>query len=169
MREKTVGCWDFQQRLFISSLNVQDVALFQTIPGLKPVKQGLKRPDVHVMVEVHHLLSWIFNLWHSNWLSNYNKKEKLIPFKANVRENKSCTKQKNCDELAYGSYGLAERHNAPGIVKEKATSMKKARSKAQDLLQLLLNGSPVGSLLKNHLLVNVILSKRIDRNQVGPE
>lgn len=47
--------------------------------------------------------------------------------------------------------------------------MKKAGGKAQDLLKPLLQASPVASLFKDHLLVGVILSERIDWNQVRPD
>lgn len=47
--------------------------------------------------------------------------------------------------------------------------MKKAWGKTQDFLESLLDGSPVASLFKDHLLVGVVLSKRINWNQVRPE
>lgn len=71
--------------------------------------------------------------------------------------------------LTYGSDRIAVRHDSPGVSKEEATSVKKAGGKAQDLLKPLLQASPVASLFKDHLLVGVILSKRIDWNQVRPD
>lgn len=71
--------------------------------------------------------------------------------------------------LTYGGDRFAVWHNSPGVSKKEATSMKKARSKTQNLLESLLDGSPVASLFKDHLLVGVVLSKRINWNQVRPE
>lgn len=78
------------------------------------------------------------------------------------------TNQTLADKLAYGGDRLAIGHDPPGVAKEEATSMKKARGKAQDLLQPPLHSSPVGPLLKNYLLVGVVLSKGIHWNQVRP-
>lgn len=64
------------------------------------------------------------------------------------------------------SDGLAVRHNTPGVSKEEATAMKQAGGKTQDLLKSLLQGSPVASLFKDHLLVGIILSKRIHWDEV---
>lgn len=71
--------------------------------------------------------------------------------------------------LTYGRDRLAVRHDSPGVSKEEATSMKKAGGEAQDLLKPLLQASPVASLFKDHLLVGVILTERIDWNQVRPD
>lgn len=71
--------------------------------------------------------------------------------------------------LTYGRDRLAVRHDSPGVSKEEATSMKKARGKAQDLLKPFLQASPVAALFKDHLLVGVILSERIHWNQVRPD
>lgn len=46
--------------------------------------------------------------------------------------------------------------------------MKNTRGKAQELLQSLLESSPVGSLLKDDLLVGIVLSKGVNWNQVRP-
>lgn len=52
------------------SLDMQDIALFQpkaSLVFIKEVQQGL---DVHLVIEVHHLLCGILNFWHCDWLSN---------------------------------------------------------------------------------------------------
>lgn len=68
--------------------------------------------------------------------------------------------------LTYSSDRLAVRHDSPGVSKEEATAVKNARGETQDLLKPLLQASPVASLLKDHLLVGIILSKRIHWNEV---
>lgn len=57
----------------IHSIDVQDVTLFQAKPGLVLVKKALEGLDVHCMINIHHLLSWVLNFWHSDWLPNCNR------------------------------------------------------------------------------------------------
>lgn len=52
------------------SLDMQDIALLQPKPGLVFIKEVQQGPDVHLMVEVDHLLRGILNFWHCDWLSN---------------------------------------------------------------------------------------------------
>lgn len=55
------------------SLDVQEVALFQAEPGLVLVEKALEGLDVHCVVQIHHVLSWILNFWHSDRLPNCNR------------------------------------------------------------------------------------------------
>lgn len=63
--------------------------------------------------------------------------------------------------------GLGVGHQPPGIRGEEASAMEDARGEANVLLELLLDPSAPGALLKDHLLVDLILSKRVGGNQVG--
>lgn len=57
----------------VLSVDVQAVGFFQAKPGLVLVKKALEGRDVHFMVHIHNLVSWILNFWHSDRLPNYNR------------------------------------------------------------------------------------------------
>ena len=52
------------------SLDVQHVSLLQAKAGLMLVKEGAEGPDVHGMIQIHHILGRLLNLWHCDWLTN---------------------------------------------------------------------------------------------------
>lgn len=58
-------------------------------------------------------------------------------------------------------------HQPPGVGGEEASAMKDTWGEADVLLELLLDPSAPGALLKDHLLVDLILPKRVGGNQVS--
>jgi len=85
---------------FVLSLNVQGITFFQAKAGLVLVKKALQGLNIHCMVQIHHLISWILNFWHCDWFPNY------------------------------GGDWLAIWYDAPRVAKDEATSMENARGKA---------------------------------------
>lgn len=69
--------------------------------------------------------------------------------------------------LTDGGDGLGVGHQSPGVRGEEASAMEDAGGETNILLELLLDPSAPGALLKDHLLVYLILSKGIGGNQVS--
>lgn len=70
--------------------------------------------------------------------------------------------------LTNGGDGFAERHDAPGAAEEEAAAVEQTGGEAQQLLEPLLPDPPVAALLEDHLLVGIILPKRVHWDQVRP-
>lgn len=69
--------------------------------------------------------------------------------------------------LTDGGDGLGVGHQPPGVRGEEASAMEDAGGETNILLELLLDPSAPGALLKDHLLVYLILSKGISGNQIS--
>ena len=69
--------------------------------------------------------------------------------------------------LTDSSNGLGVGHQPPGVRGEEASAMEDAWGEANVLLELLLDPVAPGALLKDHLLVDLILSKGVSGDQVG--
>lgn len=69
--------------------------------------------------------------------------------------------------LTNGGDGLGVGHQPPGVRGEETSAMEDAGGETNILLELLLDPSAPGALLKDHLLVYLILSKGIGGNQIS--
>lgn len=68
--EDAVTVQSFNSFPLVLSLDVQEVALLQAEAGLVLVEKALQGPDVHRVVQIHHLLAGILDFWHCDWLTN---------------------------------------------------------------------------------------------------
>lgn len=53
-----------------SSVDEEDVGLFQAEACLVFIEQSGERFDVHGVVHFHHVRSWLLELGHCDWFSN---------------------------------------------------------------------------------------------------
>lgn len=106
----------------------------------------------------------------SSWFRTWTSEPGGLDLDPNSTINSLCPPQVQglqVGGLTDSGDGLGVGHQPPGVGGEEASAMEDARGEANVLLELLLDPSAPGALLKDHLLVDLILSKRVGGNQVG--